>query len=101
MVGQHDELVGTRRELARAFDSAELLIELSQRLERVGPLEPRVMRDLVVTRERGVHGGTPAHHVGEHAEHDQVADDHAQRGAKEWIATSTGTAGADVTAPRA
>ena len=40
VVRQHDELVGTRGEPTSAVDPAELLIELAQRLERVGALEP-------------------------------------------------------------
>ena len=37
------------------------------------------MRHLVVARERRVDGGSSAHHVGEHARHDQVAHEDAQR----------------------
>ena len=44
------------------------------------PLEARVVGHLVVARERRVHRRTAAHHVGEHAEHDQVA--HAPRTAR-------------------
>ena len=41
--------------------------------------------DLVVARERRVDRGAPAHHVGQHAEDDQVADDHAHRAAHQRI----------------
>ena len=85
MVGEHDDLVGPRRVAARALDLAELLVELAQGLERVGSLEAGVVRDLVVARERRIDRGPPAHHVGEDAEHDQVADDHAHRAAQERI----------------
>ena len=54
VVGEHDDLVRARREPAGVLDPAELLVELAQRLERVGALEPGVVRDLVVARERRV-----------------------------------------------
>ena len=63
VVGEHDDLVRARRVAARALDAAELLVELAQRLERVGALEAGVVRDLVVARERRVDGGPAAHHV--------------------------------------
>ena len=85
VVGEHDDLVGTRRVAARAVDAPELLVELPQRLERVRALEPRVVRDLVVARERRVDGRAAAHHVREDAVDDQVADDDAHRGAHERI----------------
>ena len=42
-----------------------------QRLERVGPLEARVVSDLVVARERRVHGRAALHHVRQDAVDDQ------------------------------
>ena len=59
VVGEDDDRVWPRRVDAGAFDPAELLVELPQRLERVGALEARVVRDLVVARERGVDRGRP------------------------------------------
>src|SRR6266480_4178442 len=56
VVGKHDELIWPGRVTARPLDPAELLVELSQCLHRVGTLEAGVVRDLVVARERGVHG---------------------------------------------
>ena len=47
--------------------------------------EPGVVRDLVVARERRVHGWAPLHHVGEHAVDDHVAHDHAERCAQERV----------------
>ena len=85
VVGQHDDLVGTRRVAARAVDAPELLVELPQRLEGVCALEPRVMGDLVVARERRIDGRPAAHHVRQHAVDDQVPDDHAHRAAHERI----------------
>ena len=41
VVGEDDDLVRPRRVAARALDPAELLVELAQRLERVGALEAR------------------------------------------------------------
>ena len=79
VVGEDDDLVRTRRVAAGALDAVELLVELAQRLHRVGALEPGVVRDLVVARERRVHGRAAAHHVGQHAVDDQVAHDHAHR----------------------
>ena len=73
-------MVRTRREPAGAVDPAELLVELPERLERVGALEAGVVRDLVVAREGRVHRGAAAHHVGEDAVDDQVAHDDAERG---------------------
>src|SRR5437588_6490225 len=40
VVGEHHKLVWTRRKAAGTFDPAELLVELSQRLQRVGALQP-------------------------------------------------------------
>ena len=85
VVGEDDDLVGPRRVAAGALDAPELLVELAQRLERVGALEARVVRDLVVARERRVDRGAPAHHVGQHAEDDEVADEHAHRRAQERV----------------
>ena len=101
VVGEHDELVGPGREPAGPGDAAELLVELAQGLQRVGALEPGVVRDLVVAREGRVDGGTAAHHVGQHAVDDQVADDHAQRGAQERVEAAAVPAGDDVAAPLA
>ena len=75
VVGEDDDLVRARRVAARALDAPELLVELAQRLERVGALEAGVVGDLVVAGEGRVDRGPPAHHVGEHAEDDQVADE--------------------------
>ena len=74
VIGEHDQLVGPRRVAAGPLDAPELLVELAERLERVGALEARVVGDLVVAREGRVDRRAPAHHVGEHAEDDQVAD---------------------------
>src|SRR4029453_16575575 len=51
VVGEDDELVRPRGVAAGALDAPELLVELSQRLERVVTLEAGVMCDLVVARE--------------------------------------------------
>ena len=101
VVGEDDDLVRARRVAARAIDPAELLVELAEGLQRVGALEPRVMGDLVVAREGRVHRGPAAHHVGEDAVDDQVADDHAHRAAHERIETAPMPPGAHVTADRA
>ena len=93
VVGEHDDLVGARRVAARAVDAAELLVELAQRLEGVRALEPRVVRDLVVARERRVDGRAAAHHVREDAVDDQVADDHAHRAAQERVDAAAVAAG--------
>ena len=100
VVREHDDLVGTRRVAARALDAAELLVELAQRLQRVRPLEPRVVRDLVVAREGGVDGRAAAHHVREHAVDDQVADDHAHRAAQERVDAAAVTSRAHVATDR-
>ena len=85
VVGEDDDLVRARRVAARALDMAEVVVELAQRLEGVGALEARVVRDLVVAREGRVDGGAPAHHVGEHARHDQVAHEDAERAPHERV----------------
>ena len=82
MVGEDDDLVRPGRVPPRALNPPELLVELAQRLEGVGALQPGVVGDLVVAREGRVHGGAPAHHVGQDAEHDQVTHDHAHRPAQ-------------------
>ncbi len=100
VVREDDDLVRPRRVLAGPLEPAELLVELAQRLERVGTLEPGVVGDLVVARERRVHGGTAGHHVGEHAVHDQVAHDDAHAGADERVGAAAMTPRPDVAADR-
>ena len=85
VVGEDDDLVRPRRVAARALDAPELLVELAQRLQRVGALEPGVVRDLVVAREGRVDRGAALHHVREDAVDDQVADDDAHRRAHERV----------------
>ena len=96
MVGEDDDLVRARREPPRAVDARELPVELPQRLHRVGALEPRVVCDLVVARERRVHRGPPLEHVGEDAEDDQLADDDADRRAEERVLPAAVAARLDV-----
>ena len=86
---------------ARPLDPAELLVELAQRLERVRALEARVVRDLVVARERRVDRGPPLHHVREHAVDDQVADEDAERRAHQRVVAAAVTARPHVAALRA
>ena len=85
MIGEDDDDVRPRGVAARPVDSSELLVELAERLERVGALEPRVVRDLVVAREGRVDRGPPFHHVLEHAVDDQVANEDAERRAHERV----------------
>ena len=99
MIGEHDDLVGPRGVAAGALDAAELLVELAERLERVGPLEP-VVGHLVVAREGGVDRRPATHHVREDPVHDRVADDHAERAAQERVAAAV-AARLDVAALRA
>ena len=47
-----------------------------------------MMGDLVVAGEGGVHGCPAAHHVREHAEHDQVADPDAESCPQQRIAAA-------------
>ena len=97
VVGQDDDLVGPRREAARAVDHPEALVQLAQRLEGVGALEARVVRHLVVAGERRVHRRHAAEHVLEHREGDQVADEHAHPGAQERVRAAAVTARLHVT----
>ena len=101
VVGEDDDLVRPRGVAARALDLREAVVELAQRLERVGALEARVVRDLVVARERRVDGGSPAHHVGQHARHDQVAHEDAQRAAHQRVDAASMPARPHVAADRA
>ena len=55
-----------------------------------------MVRHLVVARKGRVHRGTAAHHVGEHAEHDQVAHDHAHDAAQHRVDATPVTARTDV-----
>src|SRR5215213_5051947 len=89
VIGEHDELVWTRCVLARPVDHSEALVELAEGLERVRPLEPGVMRHLVVARERRIHGGHPAKHVLEDGEDDEIAHPYAHPGAQEWVGASS------------
>ena len=98
VVGEDDDLVRPGRVPPRALDAPELLVELAQRLEGVGALEPGVVGDLVVAREGRVDGGAPAHHVGQDAEHDQVAHDHAHRPAQQRVDPAAVAARLDVAA---
>jgi hypothetical protein len=62
---------------------------------------PGVVGDLVVAGEGRVHGGASAHHVGQDAEDDEVADDHAHRAAHQRIDAAAMAARAHVAAGRA
>ena len=96
VIREDDDLVWPRRVPPGALDAPELLVELAQRLQRVGALEPGVMRDLVVAREGRVDRGAALHHVREDAVDDQVADDHAHRRAHERIDAAAVAARPDV-----
>ena len=96
MVGEDDDLIGSRRVGTGALDPPELLVELAQGLERIRALEPRVVRNLVIAREGCVDRGPPLHHVREHAVHDQIPDDHTQRRPHERVEAAPVTAGTDV-----
>ena len=85
VVGQHDDLVRTRRVLARPGDAAELLIDLAQHLHGVGALQPGVVGDLVVAGEARVHGRDALHHVADDAEDGEVAHHDGQPGAHEPV----------------
>ena len=80
--------------------SAELVVELAQRLERVGALEAGVVRDLVVAREGRVDGGSAAHDVGEDAGDDQVAHEDAERSAHQRVDAAAVPARVHVAADR-
>ena len=67
-------------------------------LQRVGALQPGMVGDLVVARERRVDGGAPFHHVAEDAEDDQVAHDDAHGRAHERVEPASVAAGPDVAA---
>ena len=79
VVGEHDELVWSRRELGDALESRELLIEPAQHVERVAAFDPGVVGDLVVADERGVAGRHALEHVADQREDVEVAhhDGHA------------------------
>ena len=59
------------------------------------------MRHLVVAREGGIDRGAAAHHVRQHAEDDEVADDHAHETAQQGIDAAAVAAGPDVPPGRA
>ena len=101
VVGEDHDLVGTGRVADRSLDAAELLVELPQRLQRVGALEAGVMGDLVVARERRVDRRPALHQVGKDAEHDEVADDHAHRASHERVDPAPMSPGMDVAPDRA
>ena len=88
VIGEHDDLVRAAGVSSGPLDAPELLVELAERLHRVGPLEPGVVRHLVVARKRGVDGGPAEHHVGEHAVGDQVPHDNAHRRPQQRIDAS-------------
>ena len=94
VIGEDDDVVRPRRVLPRPLEAPELLVELPERLERVGPLEPGVMGDLVVAREGGVDRRPADEHVREHGVDDEVAQADAHSGAQERVdptAVPTGT----------
>ena len=101
VVGEDDDLVRPRRVPAGHLDVGELVVELAQRLERVGPLEAGVVRDLVVAREGRVHRGPAAHDVGEDARDDQVAHEDAEGAAHQRVDAASVAARLHVPADRA
>jgi hypothetical protein len=96
VVGEDDDLVRTGCVAPSPGNAAELLVELAQGFQRVGALQAGVVGDLVVAGEGRVDGGAAAHHVGEHAEDDQIADHHAHRRAQERVDTAAVTTRAHV-----
>ncbi len=101
VVGEDDQLVGPRRVAAGTLDLGELVVELAQRLERVGALEAGVVGDLVVAREGRVDRRSAPHEVGEHARDDQVADEHAESPSHQGVDAAAVAARPDVAADRA
>ena len=101
VVGEHDDLVGARRVLPGAGDAPELLVELAQHLERVGALEARVVRHLVVAREARVDRRPALHHVAEQAVDGDVAHRHGERGAQERVLAAAMAARPDIAADAA
>ena len=79
VVGEDDDLVRPGRVAACSLDLPEVVVELAERLERVRPLETRVVRHLVVARECRVDRRPSAHHVGEDARDDQVSHEDTER----------------------
>ena len=100
VVGEDDDLVRPWRIAGSELDLAEVVVELPECLEGVGPLEARVVRHLVVARERRVDRGAPAHEVGEDAGGDQVAHEDAQRAPHQRVDASAVTARLHVAALR-
>ncbi len=98
VVGEHDDLVGTRGILASARDPAELLVDLAQHLHRVGALEPGMVGDLVVAGEARVDSRDAVHHVADDAVDREVPDEDGQAGADERVAERTVTARSHVAA---
>ncbi len=96
VIGEHDDLVRAGCVAASTVDPGELLVELPERLERVGPLQPGVVGHLVVAGEGRVDRGPSPHHVGQDAEDDEVAHDHAHRAAQERVDPAPVSARVDV-----
>ena len=82
MVGEDDDVEGARRIVRRARDPVECLVEVPQDGQRIGPLDARVMSDLVVPRERRVHHRPARVDVADHGGHGEIALDDDHEGAK-------------------
>src|SRR5262249_34128396 len=79
VVREDDDLVGPRGVAAGALDAPEGFVKLTERLERVRPLDAGVVGDLVVAREGRVDRGPARENIRDHGVDGQVADDHAHR----------------------
>ncbi len=99
MVGEHDEPVGPRRVGGRRRDAGDLAVHLAQHRQRVGPLDPGMVSDLVIGEEGRVDGRPPGQHVADDGRDLQVELHDRRPGAGEGVAARAVDARLHVVAP--
>src|SRR5215211_8183431 len=77
MVGENDEVVRTGHGGGCPLQASEVRINRAEHLKCIGPVNPRVMRDLVVGEKGRVNGRYPPEHVRD--QHEEVGLLHERR----------------------
>src|SRR5262245_38891926 len=89
MVRENDEVVGAWRACRRAFERREELIQRRQCFERIGAVDPRVMRDLVVAEQRCVDRREAVEHISDERESRRFLQEYGAPGPNQRVAEGT------------
>ena len=85
VVGEDDEAIRTGRVSRGLLDQRDDLVQSSEGTERLGALDPGVVRDLVVVDEVDIDRGRAAVHLLDHQGRRKVSEQDVRRGSRERI----------------